>query len=240
MGPEPMKYQILNWDTEFFGIKIAKITESNLDKLELENVLSDLKKEGVKLVYWAADKKYDYITKLFEGRLVDIKTTFAIDFESLNLNNDYSTIIEAYSSDMNTSELEDLAIQSGEHSRFAVDPNFKREKFVSLYKEWIKKSISGEIAKEVFVIRESNKIVGMITLDEKNGKGNIGLLAVDKSSRGKKYGENLVRATQLWFRENGYTIGQVVTQGKNIAACNFYKKCGYSVDKIEYFYHFWL
>jgi len=234
-----MKYQILKWDSDFFGIKVAKITEPELTEVDLSNIILDIRQKGVKLVYWAASDEYNFAKKL-GGILVDKKTTFAIDLKNLNLKDDYSDIVEAYSPDMNTRELKDLAIQSGKYSRFAVDPNFKREKFIALYETWIKQSISKEIAKEVLVIRESNKIVGMITLGEKNGKGDIGLLAVDHSCRGKKYGKALVISAQQWFITNEYSLGQVVTQGLNIPACNFYKKCGYSVGKIEYFYHFWL
>ena len=80
----------------------------------------------------------------------------------------------------------------------------------------------------------------MVTLGEKNLRGDIGLIAVHPDHRGKKMGENLVYAAQTWFRSHGYTEGQVVTQGRNNAACNLYTKCGYVVEKEEYFYHIWL
>ena len=236
-----MKYQILNWDSNFFGIKVAKITKLNLSTDNLKNILSELKQKSVKLVYWASEKECDYEIKQLGGNLVDIKTTFAVDLDNLNLpDHDSPSIVEPYSRSMPISDLEDLAIQSGEYSRFAVDPNFKRESFIALYKIWINRSVSKEIAKEVLVIRDSDNIIGMITLGEKNGRGDIGLFSVDRNYRGKGYGKKLVQAAQKWFINNDYSIGEVVTQGKNIAACNFYKKCGYSIDKIEYLYHFWL
>ncbi|MCK4978743.1 MAG: GNAT family N-acetyltransferase [Candidatus Delongbacteria bacterium] len=236
-----MNYQILDWDSNLFGIKVAKIIEPDLSADEIKSILCELKQKSVELVYWASDKKCNDEIKQLEGRLVDIKTTFIADLSNLSSqNNDLTDIVEPYSRSMPIVDLEDLAIQSGEFSRFAVDPNFKRTNFIALYKIWINKSINKEIAKQVLVIKEYNKIIGMITLGEKNGRGDIGLLAVCKNYRGKGYGEKLVSAAQSWFIQNGYTTGQVVTQDKNISACNFYKKYGYSVDKIEYFYHFWL
>ena len=236
-----MNYQILDWDSDLFGIKVAKIIKPDLSADEIKSILCELKQKSVKLVYWASDKKCDNEIDQLGGKLVDTKTTFTIDFRNLNVQNiDSDDIVESYSPSIPIAEIEDLAIQSGEYSRFAVDPNFKKENFVALYKIWVNRSINKEIAKEVLMIRESNKVIGMITLGEKNGRGDIGLLAVDKSYRGKGYGEKLVSAAQSWFIQNRYTIGQVVTQDKNISACNFYKKYGYSIDKIEYFYHFWL
>ena len=95
------------------------------------------------------------------------------------------------------------------------------------------------MADAVLVIRESERIVGMISLGNKNGQGQIGLFAVDKGKRDKNYGQALVRTAHNWFIAKGYRIGQVVTQGDNIAACRLYEKCGYRVEKIENFYHFW-
>ena len=147
---------------------------------------------------------------------------------------------EFYHSSMPESDFKELAVQSGVFSRFSVDPDFPGEKFIALYTLWIRKSIHKEIADEVLVIREGEKAAGMVTLDHKDGKGDIGLLSVSQECRGKKYGEMLVRGAQCWFMDHSCRFGQVVTQGDNTAACALYQKCGYSVGKVEFFYHFWL
>jgi len=86
---------------------------------------------------------------------------------------------------MSSNELEKLSIQSGKYSRYSVDKNIKRDKFEKLYTIWIKRSIGKEIADEVLVILDNGNIAGMITLGNKNGKGDIGLLAVESRFRGK-------------------------------------------------------
>jgi dTDP-4-amino-4,6-dideoxy-D-galactose acyltransferase len=234
--------EILEWDSEFFGIKAARINTPDLTEPELRTVLARLVAEGVRLVYWPAHNQCDdkAIGRL-GGCLVDTKTTFVIDFRALDLAAFLSTsIVEAYIPSMPAADLERLAIQSGAYSRFAVDPQFPREKFLALYSIWIARSLNREIATEVLVIREGAAVVGMVTLGEKNGRGDIGLIAVDERCRGRKYGETLVRAAQQWFIAQGYALGQVVTQGENRPACALYVKCGYTIDKIEYYYHFWL
>jgi len=236
-----MQYQILDWDTDFFGMVVARITEPTLNEQELADILFELKAKNAALVYWPSNREFqkDAIKRL-GGNLVDKKTTFVMDFGSLNFEEIISTdIVEFYTESMSHKEIEDLAIQSGEYSRFAVDRNIPRDKFVALYSIWINRSLRKEIAEEVLVIREGERVVGMVTLGNKNGRGDIGLIAVDKDHRAKKYGEKLVRAAQHWFVKNGYEFGQVVTQGMNLPACNLYKKCGYSVENEEYFYHFW-
>ena len=235
-------YQILDWDSEFFGMRTAIITPCDLTIQELTDIIWELKTRQIRLVYWASKFKHDTETiKKLSGRLVDLKTTFIIDFKTLDLTKFISNrTVEVFTDSQPTEDLYNLAVQSGEYSRFAVDLNFPKTKFVELYKVWIKKSICKLMAKETLVVRDGNAYVGMVTLDEKNSRGNIGLIAVDSQFRGKKYGKELVRAAQKWFAIHGYKQGQVVTQGLNISACRLYKKCGYSVEKVEYFYHFWL
>ncbi len=235
-------YQILDWDTEFFEIKVAKIIALNLNYEEIKEILLKLAKDGVKLVYWASENEIpNNEVKKLGGCLVDRKTTFSINLNRLNSDNFISTdIVKKYDPSMSSNELEKLSIQSGKYSRYSVDKNIKRDKFEKLYTIWIKRSIGKEIADEVLVILDNGNIAGMITLGNKNGKGDIGLLAVESRFRGKKYGEQLVSAAQKWFIRNGYEVGQVVTQGDNIPASNLYKKCGYNVETVEYFYHFWL
>lgn len=237
-----MQYQMLEWDTEFFGVTVARITEPVLNEPELSDILVELKAKNAGLVYWPSSRELETeVVKRFSGYLADNKTTFAMDFRILNCEEFVSTdIVEAYTQSMPIKDIEDLAIQSGEYSRFAVDQNIPREKFVALYKIWIHRSLRKEIAQEVLVIRDDERVVGMVTLGNKDGRGDIGLIAVGRNHRGKQYGEKLVRAAQRWFVKNGYEFGQVVTQGMNSPACNLYRKCGYSVEKVEFFYHFWL
>lgn len=237
-----MNYRILDWDSHFFGIKVARILSASLTLKELKQTLADLKRERVKLVYWPAEKELAGDEEQNLGAcLVDRKTTFEVNLKMMDPGHFHSTgLVEKYRPSMSMKEIESLAIQSGEYSRFSVDQNVERERFESLYKNWIRKSLSREIAEEVLFIQDADKLAGMVTLGNKEGKGDIGLLAVESKYRGKKYGETLVRAAQTWFINNGYEIGHVVTQGKNLPACNLYKKCEYSVSKVEYFYHFWL
>jgi dTDP-4-amino-4,6-dideoxy-D-galactose acyltransferase len=237
-----MNYEMLDWDSDFFGIQVARITEPVLTTAELTSILAELKRQRVELVYWPSSIQFDCDEiRGLGGHLVDNKTTFVIDFRQFDLDAVVSTdIVVPYSPSMPFTDVEDLAVQSSEYSRFAVDPRFPRERLVALYKTWIERSIRKEIASEVLVIREGNRIVGMVTIGEKNGRGDIGLIAVDARCRGKNYGEILVWAAQVWFVKNGYQFGQVVTQGRNVPACNLYKKCGYSIERVEYFYHFWL
>ncbi len=235
-----MDYQLLIWDTEFFGIKTGRIIPASLQENQLASTLTEMRQKGFQLVYWSSKHQYMYDFQSYSGILVDKKTTYEINLININPASIHISKTESYSSALPFAQLEKLAIQSGIYSRFALDKKFPHEKFTALYKVWIRKSVSGEMADEVLVIRQNNNIAGMVTLSNKNGVGDIGLIAVDKKFRGRKFGQQLVGDAHRWFIQHGCHTSHVVTQGDNLPACRLYKRCGYQKTKIEFYYHFWL
>jgi len=242
-------YQILAWDSDFFGFTVARISSTHCDAGQLGSILTVLRNQRVRLAYWSTSETLDQVQRdsvtALGGRFVDEKTTFLIDLKSNGDSAKQSVkidvLVEEYNPGMSQAELRALAIQSGEYSRYAVDPNIPRAKFEELYTIWMDKSLTKEMAEEVFVIRNmGEQAVGMTTAGKKANRGDIGLVAVDSNFRGRQYGELLVRHALHWFDIHEYRYVQVVTQGTNMAACRLYSKCGFAVEKEELFYHFWL
>lgn len=236
-------YQILDWDSEILGFKVAKLLPERISSEQLQQWLGELKTQQVRLVYWPADSRDKASLQAaaqFQGVLADEKVTYLVDLAGLaKLQYDKQQVSE-YPVAAPDEALEMLAIESGLFSRFNADPQFGHANFEKIYKMWIYNSTLHKVAEKVLVIKRDNKIVGMVTLGEKNQRGDIGLLAVDANYRGLQLGTTLVKAAQDWCLENGYRYGQVVTQKKNLPACALYEKCGYHIEKIENFYHFWL
>ena len=134
-----------------------------------------------------------------------------------------------------------LAKQSSIHSRFRVDPFLPDEKCDEMYKMWVEQSQHGRMGEDILMYSSvDDDVMGIVTVGEKNGRGDIGLVAVDEKSRGQGVGEKLVRYALKYFYNNEYKYVQVVTQGNNTGARKLYEKCGFKVDTIEEFYHFWL
>ncbi len=234
--------QKLDWDTNFFGFEVVRINAPCLTQDELSTTLLELKHEGVSLVYWPAKHPCDpAIIQSLGGMLVDNRVTLTTNLEHFTDKGEVSSAIKAepYNKDMAIRELEDLAVQCGQYSRFCIDPNIPRDRFIALYKIWINRALQKELSDEVLVIQTAGKVTGIITLGNNGECGNIGLLGVDRNHRGKKLGEKLLQAAQVWFLQNGYSTAQVVTQYANKPACKLYKKCGYVIETVEPYYHFW-
>jgi dTDP-4-amino-4,6-dideoxy-D-galactose acyltransferase len=225
-------FQHLDWDSTFFGFRIGKIKVCSTNYDKIEALLQEHKKENYQLIYLISDKPLEQYTP----SLVDKKVTFT--FESFV--HDYTenkaliSLAEDYILDK---KLLDLTIQSGEYSRFRLDPKFPDGSFEKMYRKWIENSLNKSIADEVIVFKHNDKIEGFVSYKAYNDKLVIGLIAVDTASRGKQIGTKLVDFIKSKSQKLDKKSIEVVTQMDNIHACNFYKKNNFEIHSLEYIYH---
>lgn len=233
-------YEELPYDQALFGYKVANLTQTDISTYELQNVLAALQRQKVRLVYWTTSQSIEHIATAHKnnGLLVDEKITFVADIKNRYYTFDKN--IHSVFKKPGTNALRSLALQSGIYSRFKKDSNFKSYEYVDLYTDWIKKSLSGEIAKDVLAYNEDGKSDGVITIAQSGNQASIGILAVDEHMRGKAIGTKLVTSAFSLIQGWGISLVQVSTQKENVAACTFYVKLGFKEEKIENVYHFWL
>jgi dTDP-4-amino-4,6-dideoxy-D-galactose acyltransferase len=239
------KSEILKWDSAFFGFNIAKINDKFIAPADFSEVYQELKNQKIRLVYWPTAINYGYqleIVNKFNGSLVDIKTTYEKPLVMTDRFNfeDQTTNVGFYKNKRPDARMLDVAVQCGEYSRFKVDSEFPSSKFVKLYRTWIIKSLTGDLADKVIVTRNDDQVSGLITVQCIDGVGNIGLTGVHHSCRGAGLGGLLIRAAINYFIDNTCLKAKVVTQGTNENACRLYEKYGFKVCNQVNFYHFWL
>lgn len=83
-----MKAQILEFDTNLAGFKVAKIYASRLSKSALSDLLAELEHQDVRLVYWLADSDdcaSNQAAMNKHGFLASQHVTYLIDLLSLDL-----------------------------------------------------------------------------------------------------------------------------------------------------------
>lgn len=230
----------LDWDSDFFGIEIGKldlILNSINDINSIKNILDYSDFNMITILVNHDDTIQNNLVKNIGGILYDCKIVLNLnEFKINHISN--SNIFSVNPNDFNEKIVE-LSYQSGEFSRFKKDPKFGENRFKMLYKEWIIKSINKEISIETFAYIENNEIQGIITLGEKNLRGDIGLFAVDIKHRGKSIGKKLIGHALNYFTLKGFQSVQVVTQLDNILAYDFYIKNNFKKESITNIYHLW-
>lgn len=235
-----MNYNTLQWDSNHFGFKVVRI-QPNLKEDQLLKTVQNLSLIKCRLAYYLSDDEINREKELLKNaKFVDVKTTFSIDIKKKELKEISTSEIKPYNSSMLFYDFNRLVAICGKKSRFCVDQSIPRDKFLDLYRIWIEKSISKELADELFVVEVSNKVVGLITLVKTNQTCKIGLLAVDDKFKGNGYGSKLTLSAINWAKINNFNSVEVVTQESNAVACHIYSKCGFKVVKKEYCYHIWL
>jgi dTDP-4-amino-4,6-dideoxy-D-galactose acyltransferase len=230
----------LEWDTNFFGIKTGKLDAEVYPAEEFIARLKTLIHSEFQLIYVFAPHNDTLLKKeIFEsgGNLYDEKVTYSLNLSGFSP--EFSSNIHSCKGTEMDNDLEALAIESGKFSRFRTDPKIPKKKFEDLYRLWMKNSLSGTFAKEVFAYEEDRKKLGMISIDIRQGEGWIGIIAVNETYRGRAIGKLLVHSVIKLCQDNKVGILNVQTQKENIVSCTFYEKIGFSVNSIKDVYHLW-
>src|SRR5690606_22893635 len=94
-----------------------------------------------------------------------------------------------------------LALISGTFSRFKLDKRLRENEFGRLYTQWIQNALGGKDRVLVYIMEKT--IGGFITLLPDNGRGRIGLMAVEEKFRGIDMGTQLLQAAIEVTRQEG-------------------------------------
>ena len=225
----------LQWDTDFFNKEIGQIVINNIDELSVVNS-SLIDNQYYDLIYIYSTTEVD----LYKAQLIDKKVRLVVNKSDLLTFGNYThPLITEYSSPFASEQLLNLVYESGQHSRFLLDNNLGRYYFEKLYQTWIERSIKKEIAQSVYVSIENENITGFVTIGVNNNEMNIGLIATDIEMRGKGIGKSLIYRVFHDFIISDCDTLSVYTQLNNEVACNFYKKCGFKLENVEFIYHYW-
>lgn len=226
------KSKYLEWDSNFFNKEIAFVDGVHSSDQQIKKEIDYLFKTGIECIYLHSHKKLDLPE--YESVLADRKRSYVMDSPEHVIRNQKG-YIKSFSG--NPSELYDLALQSGEYSRFRIDPHFSEDEFSRLYRKWIDNSILHGYSDYIFVASDS-ELEGFITAKIKEGIISIGLFATDRNHRNKGIGTMLIHKIIDIASERELKV-EVTTQANNETACRFYERIGFRVDNEMYVYHIW-
>lgn len=232
----------LNWDTDFFGVRSAKITffesiykSEWLELLERTNEFDFLtisNKSGLSSI--------DYLIGANSNAfLVDVNVQLSknnkgkISFENEN----FEILIEEQK--IPDKRVLEIAENEFVYSRFYNDPFLDKTKAKKVYSEWVKNSFN-KANKYFITINENQDCLGFLLFSFKDSMVVIELIAVNsRFKNSRKIGSKLLASLEQYVFSKNVEKIVVGTQISNIKAINFYQRNGYILNEQIPVYHLW-
>jgi len=238
------EYQYLDWDSDFFGFPICSLHVRDESVDDIKDIIDMLKKTGVRLVYLFA-KSGISICELGHGgtvKPIDIRVSYMYDVTQAKHPNINANIeVRSAMSGKASNEMLGLALEAGYLSRFRIDPNIDDGKWIQLYELWLKNSLAGKIAEEVYAAYSlENILYGLATIKKRETDCRIGIISVNRESRGVGVGKTLLHSCIRYTIESNRNYLVVETQKSNSVANAFYSKEGFVKYSECMIYHVWL
>lgn len=230
-----MEIRKLDWDSKFFGLQIGRVYLRTLDDaVDLALMHYDLKYQYDLLYVFS---KEGLCFEAIGAELVDEKVLYS----KICQKREKSSEVMLYGLPEPTESLYELALVSGEFSRFRLDKRLPEGSYEHLYRKWIENACPREGSnKRILVYVEDNIPRGMITVDFKDDYAQIGLVAVDPQYQHQGIGTKIMSTLERGLFEEGVMTIDVATQKANMDACRWYEKNGFKVKSVTPIYHWWL
>jgi dTDP-4-amino-4,6-dideoxy-D-galactose acyltransferase len=227
--------EFLQWDSEFFGVRVARLNGNLLTPELLAASENWCRAEAIDCLYFlAAADDAQTVALASDFRFTDVQLRFERKLEQ----------VVSASTDVrpcrpgDLPELRAIAACSHRDSRFYYDGRFPPEKCDELFETWITRSAEGW-ADAVFTGVIDGVPAGYITCHIAGEDGSIGLTAVGEHARGRGLGGALVNAALGYFVSRGAKRALVVTQGRNIQSQRMYQKAGFITGSVRLWFHRW-
>ena len=248
IAPNTVLCELLPWDSEFFGCRIARVCGDTLRQepaLQIDGWCRSNRIRGLYFLARADDPGTIQTAEQHGFGLVDIRVTFE---HRLTMNSQklirptlhgIACLRPVQPDDL--SGLQAMARTGHGETRFFSDTHFPRPRAEELYSTWVALEVQGR-AQTVFVAASAtNQPLGYVSchLDTVRREGQIGLVGVSSEVRGRGIGKSLVLGAMDWYRDQGAKRVTVVTQGKNRTAQRLYQQCGFISLELQLWYHKW-
>ncbi len=233
--------ELLPWDTEFFGVVIARVRrvpQSGRDLAEIDAWCAAHQVDCLKLLVDASQPGIGHLATRGGFEFIDIRLELEL---SLGRNRKVICMDHALPAcDVDLPAAIAIASQVHVDSRFQRDPRFAPHG-PALFAAWIRRDFKRDMG-DLLVAKRDGRVVGYCSCfveDPHRCIGRISLVGVDPQATGQGFGRRLTQSALAWCRERGCSRVQVVTQGSNIAAQRLYQSIGFQSLRCQLWFHRW-
>ena len=233
--------RILDFDSEFFGLRIGRMSHDSPGSEEFQSALSWCRDRGVHCLYFlcsstALESALAAARAGFE--LIDLRVTLFAKLEK-------APPPAASEAPTRLARPEDLLVlreiagTQVRETRFWTDQRFPRNRAAELYRLWIEKDFLHPDG-FVLVTEASGQITGFASgMLLGGGRAKLSLIAVRSHARKQGLGRTLVGGVMRRALEMEATFIETVTQGRRAGAVRLYESQGFRTESIEIWFHRW-
>lgn len=238
--------EFLEWDSAFFGKRIARLNLHTLEPDTLKQAFQWCREESIDCLYFLAesnDPQTIQLTELNRFHLVEVRYILERSLKNWDPDTRLHDAMDVLIREPKPEDIEilqNIARTSYVDSRFYFDPHFPEEKWGDYYATWVKKSCSGG-ADLALVAEKEGQVVGYITgtVDREQNQGIYELTGVKMSERRSGVGQELFRSGLDWYVQHGVDYLWVATQGRNIATQRMIQRHNFLSKSCRLYYHKW-
>jgi len=234
--------QVLDWDSGFFGRRIARL-HPPVDPVTLDALLTEADASGIECCYLLCPAGNQALLTsatrsgfgLMDIRLLLERPLTGAAAPATALPPGFS-LRPARAEDL--PPLESLAATLHTNTRFFNDPCFDHSRSAELYARWLNRDFASPDT--VFLVLESPAgAAGYATVTTKDPCADIGLVGIAPGHQGRGLGCALIRALLAAASARGCTRVRVVTQGSGVPAQRLYQKSGFITASVDLWLHRW-
>jgi RimJ/RimL family protein N-acetyltransferase len=239
--------QFLEWDSNFFQIRIGRVNQNYLDEDTLKTSLEWCKDQQIDCLYFLAasdDPKTVRLAEKNHFQMVEIRLIMERslkDWKPAAQSGDDPSITIRHPQPQDIPVLEKIAAFSYVDSRYYFDQGFDSQKWQAYYSTWVKKSCQGG-ADLALIAEKDGEVVGYITGNrnkENPREGIYELTGVAPQARRSGVGQELFRRGLDWFLEHGVDTVWLATQGRNVPTQRMVQRNGFITKACQIYYHKW-
>ena len=248
-----IKADISEWDTNHFGIKMAKVHSYFTSETN--------SKACSKLVNWSQENSVKHLSfrtninnrisldSFYENRFEVMANKYMLRLVPKWFANINSIQELKNSNSLNIKKLKEIAKNSFNHGKFINDQYIPEEKAKGIYKQWLLNSLESNLY-ETYTHIVGGEIVGFVLysvghgyhskLNQEFPHGFIWLIATDKKFKGKGYGKTMLNIVAKSIFERGCNVIYANTDSENLLALNMFQSVGFRTFNILQEIRLWL
>jgi len=226
----------LPWDTDFFGVPIARADLADVDADRLRLIEDAARDAGIACLYGTLEPRHEtasYLIQTFGYRLVEVGITFERPPGPFPPRPSGSEVRPGTLDDL--AELEPAIRTMAAWSRFAADPRFGADAALRMHRAWIERAARDTDERALYVAYDDTGLTGVATFG-RSPTPHIDIVGVTKPGTGAA--DALIRKMVEWGSGGHSEAGAAAA--RNIAVLRWLDRNGFRACRTRYVLHRWL